>query len=396
MFFFINRFLITASTDQTTRVHAPWNTEAGIAWHEIGRPQVHGYDLSCLAMLGSYTFASGAEEKVVRVFTAATIFQKYLSTIANTDDWETKIAEGAAVPALGLTNKATFDENPENANERTSDIDYDRPPTEEELIRHTLWPELQKLYGHGYEIFSIASKHDGSRFATACKSATTEHASIIMWCTKTWSQVQKISSHRLTVTQMAFSSDDRHLVSVSRDRRWILYRVNAQGDYDIVAGSTKTDALHARIIWCCAWTHDSKFFATGSRDGKIGLWSIDTRKLETGQPAATLEIKDSSVTALAFASSSYLPNSYLIAIGFDTGLMEIRRIVFENDTAVWRTYQYASYDSSKAHHATIRRLAFRPAVHNETTKSKIAQLASCGMDNIVKIHDLSIEDIMAM
>lgn len=34
----------------------------------MGRPQVHGYDLQCLAMLGRLSFASGADEKVVRIF----------------------------------------------------------------------------------------------------------------------------------------------------------------------------------------------------------------------------------------------------------------------------------------------------------------------------------------
>lgn len=385
---------MSASTDQTTRVHAPWKTDKKVeVWHEIGRPQVHGYDLSCLAMLGPYTFASGAEEKVVRVFTAPTTFQKYLSTVASTDDWEGKLAEGASVPALGLTNKATFDEL-SGDDDRTSDLDYTRPPTEEELIRHTLWPELQKLYGHGYEIFSIASRHDGSRFATACKSANAEHSAIIIWSTKTWSQVQRIASHRLTVTQMAFSPDDRYLVSVSRDRRWSLYRADGDGPYEVVAGSSKTDELHTRIIWCCAWTHDSRYFATGSRDGRIGLWSVDSRELEAGKPAASLEIKDSSVTALAFAHRAYSSNSYVIAIGFDSGNVEVRKLVFENEGVVWRTY--ATYDTSRAHHFTVKRLAFRPKVFSESDEREIAQLASCGMDNTLKIHDLSFEDLAAL
>ena len=33
-------------------------------WCEIARPQVHGYDMQCLSMLGRYRLASGADEKV--------------------------------------------------------------------------------------------------------------------------------------------------------------------------------------------------------------------------------------------------------------------------------------------------------------------------------------------
>lgn len=43
------------------------------------------------------------------------------------------------------------------------DIPYDLegPPTEDYLVRHTLWPEINKMYGHGYEIVSIDATSDG-------------------------------------------------------------------------------------------------------------------------------------------------------------------------------------------------------------------------------------------
>lgn len=36
----------------------------------MARPQVHGYDMKALAILGRYRFASGAEEKIIRTFNA--------------------------------------------------------------------------------------------------------------------------------------------------------------------------------------------------------------------------------------------------------------------------------------------------------------------------------------
>lgn len=34
-------------------------------WYEIARPQIHGYNLQCIAMTGSLQFVSGADEKVM-------------------------------------------------------------------------------------------------------------------------------------------------------------------------------------------------------------------------------------------------------------------------------------------------------------------------------------------
>lgn len=46
----------------------------------MSRPQVHGYDLQCLAPTGLFSFASGAEEKIVRLFQAP---KNFLSNFAS-------------------------------------------------------------------------------------------------------------------------------------------------------------------------------------------------------------------------------------------------------------------------------------------------------------------------
>ena len=60
------KYLLSTSKDQTTRVFAPW-TARNNTWHEISRPQIHGYDLQCISMLDPCTLVSGAEEKVKTV-----------------------------------------------------------------------------------------------------------------------------------------------------------------------------------------------------------------------------------------------------------------------------------------------------------------------------------------
>ena len=80
------RFLISVSADQTARLHAPWmhSVEGPITWHEIARPQIHGYDLSSIAVLGPFRYASGAEEKIIRVFEAPNNFRANLNRICGT------------------------------------------------------------------------------------------------------------------------------------------------------------------------------------------------------------------------------------------------------------------------------------------------------------------------
>lgn len=65
-------YLLSVSMDQTSRAHAQCRSksEGSTVWGELGRPQVHGYDLTCVAFLDRLRFASGADEKVVRVFDA--------------------------------------------------------------------------------------------------------------------------------------------------------------------------------------------------------------------------------------------------------------------------------------------------------------------------------------
>jgi len=47
------------------------------------------------------------------------------------------------------------------------------PPSEENLLQNSLWPETEKLYGHDNELYAVAASPDGSLLASACKVTTT-------------------------------------------------------------------------------------------------------------------------------------------------------------------------------------------------------------------------------
>lgn len=398
-------FLISAGADQTVRIHAPfvvYNKEA--TWHEIGRPQIHGYDMNSITIISRYMFASSAEEKIIRVFQAPANFVenfKNLCLVENNDNGQEFYPKGACIPSLGLSNKAIYsstnihatsldNENNYNEDSHFHETHMTEPPTEETLLQNTLWPEIRKLYGHGYEVFTLDASSDGKYLASACKSTKPEYAAILLWDTTTWKNIQSLTSHTLTVVQLSFSPNSEHLLSVSRDRRWSLFSKNVQGLFDLAATTDKTTAFHSRIIWTCGWSHDSRYFTTGSRDGKLVVWRRNVEKSSTTvlgkcEPASIpLEMQNESVTAVAFAPD-IVGDKYLIAVGMDSGLI-LLYYWFETG---WK--EICIFSESSRHHLTVRRLVFRPVFGQAGIKKidkNVVQLASCSSDNSVKIHTI--------
>jgi elongator complex protein 2 len=183
--------------EQTTRLFGPWVHGDGQAetWHEMARPQAHGYDMRCLAGTVPFSFVSGADEKVLRVFEAPARFYQTFGYLRG------KPLPGAAavlahvreneisLPSLGLSNKAQAskpsrrvagdDENEDDGPNGGEDASRaaarplsetpSHPPLEEDLLQNTLWPETQKLYGHGFELLAITANHAGTLVVSACK-----------------------------------------------------------------------------------------------------------------------------------------------------------------------------------------------------------------------------------
>ena len=99
-------------------------------------------------------------------------------------------------------------------------------PLEEVLCQSTLWPEVHKLYGHGNDVFRLAACPRGTCLVSAAKAQSAASAELRVWdCShEDFGQTQELRGHKLTVTQLRFSSDGRLLLSASRDRSVRLYR----------------------------------------------------------------------------------------------------------------------------------------------------------------------------
>uniref|UniRef100_A0A2K6RU32 Elongator complex protein 2 n=1 Tax=Rhinopithecus roxellana TaxID=61622 RepID=A0A2K6RU32_RHIRO len=418
-------FIITVGTDQTTRLFAPWKRkdQSQVTWHEIARPQIHGYDLKCLAMINRFQFVSGADEKVLRVFSAPRNFVENFCAITGKSlnhvlcNQDSDLPEGATVPALGLSNKAVFQgdiaSQPSDEEELLTSTGFEyqqvafqpsiltEPPTEDHLLQNTLWPEVQKLYGHGYEIFCVTCNSSKTLLASACKAAKKEHAAIILWNTASWKQVQNLVFHSLTVTQMAFSPNDKFLLAVSRDRTWSLWKkqdtISPEFEpvFSLFAFTNKITSVHSRIIWSCDWSPDSKYFFTGSRDKKVVVWgecdsTDDCIEHNIGPCSSVLDV-GGAVTAVSVCPALHPSQRYVVAVGLECGKIclytwkKIDQVPEIND---WTHCVETS--QSQSHTLAIRKLCWKncsgKTEHKEAEDAEWLHFASCGEDHTVKIH----------
>ena len=338
-------YLLSTGSDQTTRLHAEWTKrkENRSSWHEFARPQIHGYDLNCIDSLGISQFVSGADEKLLRVFDEPRAIADMLErmcdiSISNGQD----MPDAANVPALGLSNKAMNvmeeDKVPEAGGledrealgpgsvSLQSTIDIDHPPFEDHLARHTLWPEREKLYGHGYEISAVAASHDGKLIATACKATSLEHAVIRLYETIDWREIKpSLTAHSLTVTRLVFSDDDEDLLSVGRDRQWVVHTVDHDAQtpkprsYNYILKDSNPKG-HSRMILDATWAHSSiaRVFATAGRDKAVKFWSLQgvvyklTNTIVTRLPVTAIDISTRTSRGLL-----------RIAVGLEDGSINI-------------------------------------------------------------------------
>uniref|UniRef100_A0A8C9HN25 Elongator complex protein 2 n=1 Tax=Piliocolobus tephrosceles TaxID=591936 RepID=A0A8C9HN25_9PRIM len=418
-------FIITVGTDQTTRLFAPWKRkdQSQVTWHEIARPQIHGYDLKCLAMINRFQFVSGADEKVLRVFSAPRNFVENFCAITGKSlnhvlcNQDSDLPEGATVPALGLSNKAVFQgdiaSQPSDEEELLTSTGFEyqqvafqpsiltEPPTEDHLLQNTLWPEVQKLYGHGYEIFCVTCNSSKTLLASACKAAKKEHAAIILWNTTSWKQVQNLVFHSLTVTQMAFSPNDKFLLAVSRDRTWSLWKkqdtISPEFEpvFSLFAFTNKITSVHSRIIWSCDWSPDSKYFFTGSRDKKVVVWgecdsTDDCIEYNIGPCSSVLDV-GGAVTAVSVCPALHPSQRYVVAVGLECGKICLYTWKKTDQVPEINDWTHCVETSqSQSHTLAIRKLCWKncsgKTEHKEAEDAEWLHFASCGEDHTVKIH----------
>lgn len=397
-------YFYQTSLDQTTRAFAPWVSERPAAsanlvtWHEFARAQIHGYDMICLDNLSSTRFVSGGDEKILRVFEMTQSINGLLSRFCGVNaEVSDSLPEAASLPVLGLSNKAANEqmeageaaqreedyEGNQTENREKTDIlaSLQGPPLEDHLQRHTLFPEIEKLYGHGYEITCCATSPNGTLVASACRSNSAKHAVVrIFNVQKDYQLVDEVlAGHNLTITSMEFSPDGRYLAVVSRDRQMSLWKVRseAEGTFDLVELNAKA---HARIIWDCSWAPaycGSNYVVTCSRDKAVKLW----KALDSGVECVASIKTSGAVTSVSCFQTSLVNLACVVAVGHENGHVAIYAVRMDKNPAFDNVLDV---DDSISPAARVSKLAFSPKM----ACGKL-QLAVGSHDTSVRLYSIS-------
>ena len=404
------QYLLSTGSDQTSRLHAEWRRGQKRTWHEFARPQIHGYDLNCITSVSPQRFVSGADEKLLRVFDEPKNVASLLDQLCNiTQDSQSDLPDAASMPVLGLSNKVAENQHlPDTQVEATSHpavpenkvltmpLHGDEPPTEDLLARHTLWPEHEKLYGHGYEISQAASNDDGTILATACKASSTDHAVIRLYDTREWREIKpSLVAHSLTVTRLAFSCRGQHyLLSVGRDRQWTVFRRD-EDKLKVWNNFQAFPKAHARMILDAAWSPVSRhtFFATAGRDKLVKLWQLVSEGPHQKFVLADTITRNSAVTAISFTYERHGKLACL-AVGEEDGLMSFHVFSLQESVSMLNSWDM---DTVCCPAKAVTRIQWRPKFDYETDEegTQLAVAAADGSVRVlwidwVKVHEKSI------
>ncbi|KAI0407456.1 WD40-repeat-containing domain protein [Xylaria palmicola] len=461
-------YLLSTSADQTTRLHASWKRHGGgggdNTWHEMARPQIHGYDLNCIDSLGDARFVSGADEKLMRVFDEPKAVARLLGRLCGitSDGGVEAMPDAASVPVLGLSNKAIETENddddknnpeattttatetaadPEESSataRRSAALDAaDRPPLEDALSRHTLWPEAEKLYGHGYEVSCLAASGAGDLVASACRASSVNHAVIRLFETRRWTEVRPpLAAHALTATRLRFSPGDHHLLSVGRDRQWAVFEREARGpagaekkkeeerkdgdggedhqppSFKLLQSNPKG---HSRMILDAAWapTTTDLVFATAGRDKTVKIWRRGEAKAKADETGSSSSNNNSivcvttipeahPVTAIDFRPLPLpLPlrrtdnkneegqeSSFVLAVGTEAGKIS----VYTLDATSLAVSSSFTLGAELCLAKPVLQMAWRPPrATTTTTRSDSNELAVAGEDGTLRIYRIALD-----
>lgn len=199
-----------------------------------------------------------------------------------------------------------------------------------------------------------------------------EHAAIRIWSRETLKTIATLPGHQLTVTKLLFSPCNRFILSVSRDRQWILHERNGSDEWRTTASMK---GAHSRIIWSCCWSPDSRFFVTCSRDKRVKLWSLG--HVDSSVDLASHLELESSVTSISANPVQATNGDLQFCVGLENGRILILSAT-ANGNGQYSLCRTVDFPPEQCHADSVTDLAW----------SLDGMIASVGSDNYVRISKI--------
>jgi TIR domain/WD domain, G-beta repeat len=161
--------------------------------------------------------------------------------------------------------------------------------------------ELATLSGHDGYVLSVAFSSDGALLASSSGDKTVK-----LWNPTNHQEIATLNGHDIWVRSVAFSSDGTLLASAGgADQTVRLWNPRSAEPITTLRG-------HDEEVWSVAFSPDGTVLASGSTDGTVRLWELETyRKISTLSGAGL-------VRSVAFS-----PDGELLATGSEDNMVRL-------------------------------------------------------------------------